>query len=117
MLDISRLRSSDSNFWSQMKDLLAWDNVSDDSVQSTVRQILKDVRREGDTALLDYTNKFDRMSAADMSVLSIDKDRLQQALDGLPDDQRQALEVSAERVKRYHDKQKMEGEVKKKIKL
>jgi len=109
MLDINRLHSSDSNFWSQMKDLLAWDNVSDDSVQSTVRQILKDVRREGDKALLDYTNKFDRMSAADMLVLSIDKERLQQALDGLPDDQRQALEVSAERVKRYHDKQKMES--------
>jgi len=109
MLDISRLHSSDSNFWSQMKDLLAWDNVSDDSVQSTVRQILKDVRREGDKALLDYTNKFDRMSAADMSVLSIDKERLQQALDGLPDEQRQALEVSAERVRRYHDKQKMES--------
>ncbi len=109
MLDINRLHSSDSNFWSQMKDLLAWDNVSDDSVQSTVRQILKDVRREGDKALLEYTNKFDRMSAADMSVLSIDKDRLQQALDGLPDDQRQALEVSAERVRRYHDKQKMES--------
>lgn len=109
MLDINRLQISDSNFWSQMKDLLAWDNVSDDSVQSTVRQILQDVRREGDKALVDYTNKFDRMTAADMSVLSIPTERLQQALDGLPDDQRHALEVSVERVRRYHEKQKMES--------
>ena len=109
MPDINRLQISDANFWPQMKDLLAWDSVSDDSVQSTVKQILKDVRREGDKALLDYTNKFDRMTAADMSVLSIAKERLQQALDGLPEEQRHALEISAERVRRYHEKQKMES--------
>ena len=109
MLDIKRLETTDTNFWSLMKDLLAWDNVSDDSVQSTVKQILADVRREGDKALLEYTNKFDRMSAKDMSVLSIPTERLQQALDGLSDEQRHALEVSAERVKRYHDKQKTES--------
>jgi histidinol dehydrogenase len=91
MLDITRLHTNDASFWAQMKDLLAWDNVSDNSVQSTVRQILSDVRREGDKALVDYTNKFDRMDAADMSVLSIPKDRLQQALDFLPADQRLAL--------------------------
>ncbi len=109
MLNIKRLETIDSNFWPLMKDLLAWDSVSDDSVQSTVKQILADVRREGDKALLEYTNKFDRMSAEDMSVLSIPTERLQQALDGLSDEQRHALEVSAERVKRYHDKQKTES--------
>ena len=109
MPDINRLQTSDASFWSQMKDLLAWDNVSDESVQSTVKQILKDVRREGDKALVDYTNKFDRMTVADMSVLSIAKERLQQALDGLPAEQRHALEISAERVRRYHEKQKMES--------
>ncbi|MCP3850450.1 MAG: histidinol dehydrogenase [Gammaproteobacteria bacterium] len=109
MLNIKHLETTDTNFWPAMKDLLAWDNVSDDSVQSTVRQILADVRREGDKALVEYTNKFDRMTAEDMSVLSIPTERLQQALDGLSDEQRQALEISAERVKRYHDKQKTES--------
>ena len=109
MLNIKRLETIDANFWPLMKDLLAWDSVSDDSVQSTVKQILADVRREGDKALLEYTNKFDRMNAEDMSVLSIPAERLQQALDGLSDEQRHALDVSAERVKRYHDKQKTES--------
>ena len=109
MLNIKRLKATDSNFWSEMKELLAWDSVSDDAVQSTVKQILKDVRREGDKALLEYTNKFDRMTAEDMSVLTIPAERLQQALDGLSDEERHALEISAERVKRYHDKQKMES--------
>ncbi len=109
MLDINRLDTGSSNFWPQLKELLAWDNVSDDSVQSTVKQILTDVRRNGDQAVIEYTNKFDRMSAEDMSVLTISTERLQQALDGLPDDQRLALEESGERVRRYHDKQKMES--------
>ncbi len=109
MLDINRLDTGSSNFWPQLKELLAWDNVSDDSVQSTVKQILTDVRRNGDQAVIEYTNRFDRMSAEDMSVLTISRERLQQALDGLPDDQRQALEESAERVRRYHARQKMES--------
>ena len=109
MLDIKRLETSNNDFWPLLKDLLAWDNVSDDSVQSTVKQILAEVRRDGDKAVIEYTNKFDRMSATDMSVLSIPTERLQQALDGLSDEQRQALEVSAERVQRYHEKQKMES--------
>ncbi len=109
MLDINRLDTNSSDFWPQLKELLAWDSVSDDTVQSTVKQILTDVRRNGDQAVIEYTNKFDRMSAGDMSVLTISAERLQQALDGLPDDQRHALEVSAERVRSYHDKQKMES--------
>lgn len=109
MLDINRLKTSDNEFWPLLKELLAWDNVSDDAVQSTVKQILTDVRREGDAAVVKYTNKFDRMDVADMSVLSIPKQRLQEALDGLPDEQRQALEISVERVTRYHDKQKMQS--------
>ncbi len=109
MLDINRLKTTDNNFWALLKDLLAWDNVSDDSVQSTVRKILTDVRREGDEAVVKYTNQLDRMDVSDISALTIPKERLQQALVGLSDEQRQALELSAERVKKYHEKQKMES--------
>lgn len=109
MLDINRLKTTDNDFWALLKDLLAWDNVSDDSVQSTVRKILTDVRREGDEAVVKYTNQLDRMDVSDISALTIPKERLQQALDSLSDEQRQALELSAERVKKYHEKQKMES--------
>ncbi|MCU7835219.1 MAG: histidinol dehydrogenase [gamma proteobacterium symbiont of Taylorina sp.] len=109
MLDINRLSSSDNEFWPLLKELLAWDNVSDDSVQSTVKKILTDVRREGDAAVVKYTNTLDRMDVSDMSALSIPKERLQQALEGLSDEQREALEVSAQRVRNYHDKQKMQS--------
>jgi len=109
MLNINRLTTSDSEFWALLKDLLAWDNVSDDSVQSTVKKILTDVRREGDDAVVRYTNTLDRMTVSDISALSVSRERLQQALAGLPDKQRKALEISAQRVRNYHDKQKMES--------
>jgi len=109
MFDIKRLDSTDNDFWPALKDLLAWDNVSDDSVQTTVRQILEDIKQYGDSKLIEYTNKFDRMSVTSISELSISPERLQQALDGLPEDQRYALQVSAERVRRYHEKQKTES--------
>lgn len=109
MLDINRLKTIDNDFWTLLKDLLAWDNVSDDSVQSIVKKILSDVRREGDAAVVKYTNQLDRMDVSNISALSIPEERLQQALDGLPDEQRQALELSAERVQKYHEKQKIQS--------
>jgi histidinol dehydrogenase len=109
MLDINRLKTSDTDFWTSLQDLLAWDNVSDDNVQSIVKKILTDVRREGDEAVVKYTNQLDRMDVSDISKLSIPKERLQSALDGLPDEQRQALDLSAERIQRYHEKQKMQS--------
>lgn len=109
MFDIKRLDSTDNDFWPLLKELLAWDRVSDDSVQTTVRQILKDIEQFGDAKLIEYTNKFDRMSLIASSEMSVSPARLQRALDGLPEDQRHALQVSAERVRRYHEKQKAES--------
>lgn len=109
MPEVTRLESTDNSFWETLKTLLDWDTVSDESVQNTVKEILQAVRKQGDQAVIEYTNRFDRMSATDMSSLIVPKERLQQALDNLPDDQRHALEVSAERVRRYHEKQKMES--------
>ena len=53
MFDIKRLDSTDNDFWPALKNLLAWDNVSDDSVQTTVRQILKDIEQFGDAKLIE----------------------------------------------------------------
>jgi len=62
-MDIKRLNSTDANFWSELDHLLDWEGVSDEAVNTTVKNILKDVRSRGDAALVEYTNQFDRMSA------------------------------------------------------
>lgn len=105
-VSIRRLDSSEDDFASQLDKLLAWEAVSDAKVNQVVDEILARVKAEGDQAVIEYTNRFDRMSAASMAELEIGRDRLQQALDGLPQDQRHALEVAAQRVRQYHEHQK-----------
>jgi len=109
MVKIKRLTASSRDFWSQMEALLAWESVSDEAVTTTVREIIDAVKQRGDAAVVEYTNRFDRMQAAGMADLVLDESRLGAALESIPLEQRQALEVAAERLRSYHQHQKMES--------
>jgi len=105
-MNIKRLNSSDADFWPRLERLLAWESVSDDAVNDIVREIIAAIRGRGDEALVEYTNRFDRMSVESMSELEVPAARLQQALAGLPEEQCQALQQAADRVRAYHQHQK-----------
>ena len=109
MADIKRLTTADSAFYSQLDALLAWEQVSDQQVEQTVREIIAGIRERGDAALLEYTNRFDRMQAGSVAELEIERDRLRQALKAIPPEQREALENAAVRVRAYAEHQKMES--------
>ena len=109
MVQVKELNFSDANFWQEMDALLAWDSVSGDQVFSTVNTILADVKQRGDAALIEYTNRFDRMSVNSMDELHIPVSRLQQALDSISPEQKQALELAAKRVANYAEHQKIEA--------
>lgn len=106
---ITRLDSTQDDFRARLDALLAWESVSDAAVFNTVNEVLNTVRTRGDEAVLEYTKKFDRLDAASMNELEMSSERLQQALDGIPTEQRTALETAAQRVRQYHDKQRMES--------
>jgi len=108
-LDIQKLNTNDADFWSKLDDLLAWDSVSDQGVFDTVNNILMDVKKRGDEAVIEYTNKFDHMNVSSMQELEVSKERLLQALDNISTEQREALEQAAARVKSYAEHQKMES--------
>jgi histidinol dehydrogenase len=109
MLDIKRLNSTDAGFWQELDAILAWESVSDAQVAATVDEIISAVRSRGDAALVEYTNRFDRMQVSSMAELTVDPARLQAALKAIPADQREALEVSATRIRAYAEHQKMES--------
>ncbi len=108
MLTIKELDFSASHFWAELEALLAWDSVSDHQVFETVNGILADVKQRGNAALIEYTNRFDRMSAESIDDLKIAKPRLQQALKNISTEQKQALEAAAQRVASYAEHQKIE---------
>ena len=109
MIKMRRLNSQTDGFWSDLEKLIEWDGVSDAKVNDIVTDIIKQVRERGDAAVLEYTNRFDRMTAGSMADLTIPKEDLQAALKGLSPELRAALEHSAERVRLYHEKQKVES--------
>lgn len=109
MLKLRRLTTESHNFWSQLETLLAWETVSDEQIRQTVSEILQQVRRQGDTAILEYTRQFDRRQVQTMPELVISPARLQHALNSLDQAPRQALEQAAERIRLYHQHQKQES--------
>lgn len=109
MINISQLKVSQADFWQQLDDAMAWDSVSDDQIFNTVNDILKDVKKRGDAAVIEYTNKFDRMEVSDFSELEISKEQLEDSLINITPEQREALEKAAERVRAYAEHQKMES--------
>ncbi|MCK5722958.1 MAG: histidinol dehydrogenase [Gammaproteobacteria bacterium] len=108
-MKIKRLSTLQNDYRSQMDTLLAWEGVSDDQVNLTVRDILKNIRLRGDEALIEYTNKFDRVTVSSMKELTFSKEQLDAALNNIPTEQRQALETAAERVRSYHEHQIMKS--------
>jgi histidinol dehydrogenase len=106
---MKRLTSSAVDFWRELERLLAWEEQSDEAVTTTVRDILRDVRVRGDSALLDYTLRFDRLQAKSVPELEIPASRLREALHNLPATQREALETAAARIRAYHIHQKSES--------
>jgi len=102
---VRRLDSGAPDFDARLSALLAWEASQDAAIERTVADILADVRKRGDAAVLDYTRRFDRVDAGSMAELEIGRSELQAALDGLEPAIRQALEAAAARVRAYHEHQ------------
>jgi histidinol dehydrogenase len=109
MVKLQQLNTQELDFWPQLESLLAWEASSDTAVQDTVKDILARVKAEGDAAVLEFTQRFDRVNATSMAELEISLERAHAALNRIPKEQREALETAAERVRSYHEHQKQDS--------
>src|SRR4030066_67519 len=108
-LAIRSLDTTDAGFRAAFVSLLDRAQQLDAKVEAVVREVIGAVRARGDDALLDYTTRFDRWTPASVAALEIPKSLLAQAAEKIPNDQRAALEQAAARVRRYHDRQKIDS--------
>ncbi|HEX6590791.1 MAG TPA: histidinol dehydrogenase [Moraxellaceae bacterium] len=106
---IPRLDTAAAGFEKRLEALLAWEAVSDAGVQQTVTDVVTRVRREGDAALLEFSNRFDGLGLADAAALEIPQSRLEEALQKITAAEREALTTACERVRSYHEKQKQDS--------
>ena len=104
-LELRRLDATSPGFGAELDALLRWEVGDDDEVNRIAADILRDVRRRGDEAVLELTARLDRWQPADASALVIDADAFREARDCLPEGDRQALEEAAERIEAYHRRQ------------
>ena len=108
-ITIRRFESTAADFDQTMNALLSWESVSDTGVQQAVTDIVNAVRSRGDEAVIEFTNRFDRMNVETMAQLELNQEQLQAALDGLPELQRDALLAAAARVRAYHEHQRQDS--------
>jgi len=101
-----RLSSTDSSFEAQFKARLHWSADTDAAIEQRAADILADVRQRGDAAVLEYTARFDGLSAVSMRALELTQAELKAAFDAISCAQRDALQAAAKRVRTYHEAQK-----------
>ena len=104
-----RLATTDADFEARLAELLAFEAAQDPQVDAAVAAILADVKSRGDAAVLEYTLKFDGVSAGTLAELEIPRAELQAALKRIPAARREALEAAAARVRDYHERQRMQS--------
>jgi histidinol dehydrogenase len=104
-MNITRLSIRQADFDARLGKLLAFEETADEKLEATVAAILADVKKRGDAAVLEYTRKFDRLSLVNAAAMELPRAELKAAFEGLPADQKNALEQAAQRVTDYHKKQ------------
>jgi len=109
VIEILRLDVSQADFWQALEALLSQAPSEQAEVTQAVTQILAEVRARGDAALLEFTHRFDHHQPRQPAELEIDQARLRQALANISSAQREALEVAAERLRRYAERQRLES--------
>jgi histidinol dehydrogenase len=103
------LSTRDAGFDAAFAQLVAIDTAADRRIDAAAAAIVEDVRSRGDAALLEYTNRFDRMNAPSVAALEIPAGEMRAALEALPVEDRAALEAAARRIQSFHEKQRGES--------
>ena len=104
-ITLNRLNTSEPDFEDRLAKLLQRDMIVSDDATTIVSEILQQVKTRGDAAVLEYTNQFD-FRAESMDDLLVSPELMQEALESISNEQRDALTHAAERISAYHEKQK-----------
>ena len=107
MSNILNLDSRNADFSAQLEALLCRDADTGDDVQGLVAGILADVKKRGNAALCDYTERFDGW-ACDGDSIEISRERMQQAWHAVSDMDREALQLATDRIRAYHEHQQQD---------
>jgi histidinol dehydrogenase len=104
-LNLRQLATTAADFESEFARLRHWSADTDAAIEQRVADILADVQARGDAAVLEYTARFDGLSADSVAALELTREELKAAFEAITPAQRSALEAAAARVRSYHERQ------------
>ena len=100
------LKTSDENFKEKFKLLLQSRQTNQSNLYKTVYDIIEKVKKEGDLGLKELVQKFDKIKLNKIEELYISKNILKEAYLNLKKEEKIALDLSAKRIKEFHEHQK-----------
>lgn len=106
---ITLLDTIQPDFEYRLKRLLERESESDLAVEKVVSTIISHIRQRGDDALLEYTNQFDRLSLSNAGDLILGAERISDATAKVLPELRGALEIAAQRIRHYHEREVNQG--------
>ena len=98
------LNATDPNFEAEFQTLLSAKREDSPDVDQVVADIIADVRARGDAALLEYTERFDRLTLAP-ETLRLSGAEIAAEIQKVAPEDRAALELAADRIRAYHAEQ------------
>ncbi|GJM00448.1 MAG: histidinol dehydrogenase 1 [Methyloligella sp.] len=106
---VARLNNQDTEFEQQFQTLLNAKRESAADVNEAVSEIIKNVRSNGDKALFELTERFDKQDLR-ASGLAITNEEIEAAIKNVAPETMKALELAAERIESHHKKQKPDNQ-------
>lgn len=104
MIPIIRYETEDGK--KIVEQILSRSQLEHGNVQEIVDEILADVRKNGDKAVFNYTKQFDKIDI-DASNIKVSKEEIEYAYTQVSADLIRVIRRAAERIKDFHQKQKM----------
>lgn len=98
------LSTNDADFEQRFQALLGLKREDAPDVDEAVAAIIQDVRSGGDAALIALTEKFDRLTLTP-ETMAFSKEDIDAAIATVSEQDRGALELAAERITAYHERQ------------
>lgn len=102
------LNITDTDFNLKFDAILSRSEEAGREVEQTVLDIIADVRRRGDAAVLELTCRFDRLEAAAIAELEVTAAEIDSAFAQVSAEDIAALQLACQRVARFHEKQKQQ---------
>jgi len=99
------LKTSSSEFQKEFNEILTRGKMDLENVEGIVKNIINEVKNEGNQALFKHIAKFDRWEPKTDNDLEISKDDMKKAYKNLDEKLKKALHLAFERIKAYHEKQ------------